>query len=589
MRKSKSKGIIALTIIAAMLLSLVVSRVSAEPDATTYTITIVADAGHTVEGNPNGNAFRDGEFIVDEEYYAGFKSGNNFVGTVTEVDGTVVIEIPNGTVVKPNYPSNNFSLYSGETLIGNETEISSNVTLTVKNAVQNNQGGDNNQIADNNQGAGNNQGGNNQIGGPNNIAIDAKFTDTHMMAFINGVIFMDDADGNLKDTFVGTVEEAGTTDPEETNVFYFNRVFGDAPVNEYTINGVVYKEGDENVDVDQDGGFSITVPGAEKYTIRGAADPNAAVPRTIIWTNPNYVPHDAEDEEWIQEFKLENGYGYIAAVYDEEGNLINPDEYRAEKWYTNENGAGVGEDGFGWVNVVPGSKVVFEFYPEYGYQLTDIRINGQKLGLSDLMNTFEFIMPNTNIHFDAEFTKTDDVLKDGSKSIEGGTIKLPSGSIENGTAQLRVNDVELSADKIKGFEAAAGDFSVKTYLDIDLYQVFYKGKDDSDDVWENKLDELEKEATITLKLADGLTADDIVIVHNIHDGEEYEVIEIDSYDEATNTITFKTKSFSNYAIATKGDGKKSDNPKTGDKLLIFSGMFLVAVVGLGIAVVKKNK
>ena len=324
-----------------------------------------------------------------------------------------------------------------------------------------------------------------------------------MIASINNINFMDDAQ-TLMDSYEGTVNSSGTTNPNETNTFKFINVFGDAPVLEFTINDVVYKDGDENVTIGHDGEFTtIIVPGAESYTIRGVADPNAAVERTIIWTNPNYVPRDAADEEWIQEFKLENGYGYVSAVYDEEGNLVNPDEYRAEDWYTNENGAGVGSNGFGWINVEPGSRVVFEFVPDYGYQLTDIRINGQKLGLSGLMNTFEFIMPNTNIHFDAEFTKTDDVLKDGSGSIEGGSITLPEGSIDNGTAQLRVNDIELSADKIAGFTNAAGDYSVKTYLDIDLYQVFYKGKDDDEDVWENKLDELEKEATISLKLADG--------------------------------------------------------------------------------------
>ena len=54
---------------------------------------------------------------------------------------------------------------------------------------------------------------------------------------------------------------------------------------------------------------------------------------------------------------------------------------------------------------------------------------------------------------------------------------------------------------------------------------------------------------------DGLKLEDVVIVHNVHDGDEYEIIEITSYDEATNTITFKTKSFSGYAIALK-DGKE---------------------------------
>ena len=67
----------------------------------------------------------------------------------------------------------------------------------------------------------------------------------------------------------------------------------------------------------------------------------------------------------------------------------------------------------------------------------------------------------------------------------------------------------------------------------------------------NRIDELDKETTITMKLADGINTNDIVLVHNVHDGDKYEIIQIESYDSETNIITFKTKSFSNYAIALK--------------------------------------
>ncbi|MBR2705214.1 MAG: hypothetical protein IKE91_07080 [Clostridia bacterium] len=580
MRKTKSKAIIALTIIAAMILSLAVSRVSANDSyKIRFSVSANATENHTIQVVDDGqHLVIDGQYVDAKKANAATPEEANVSFSVADVgNGVYEMTIPNGEEVVLNFYGNNkFDLFAnGQPVQSDQTTFSTGTNIAIQDYVAPQQGDQ--------------PGDQPQVGGPDNITIDAKFTDTHMIASINGITFMDDAQ-EFMDSFEGTLDAAGTTDPNETNTFKFINVFGDAPVLEFTINGVTYKEGDENITIGTDGEFTtITVPGAASYTIRGTGDPNAELPRTIIWTNPNYVPRDAADEEWIQEFKLENGYGYVAAVYDEEGNLVDPDTYKSENWTTNENGAGVGSNGFGWINVKPGSKVVFEFYPEYGYQLTDIRINGNKLGLSNLMNSFEFIMPDTNIHFDAEFTKTSDVLKDGSNSIEGGAIELPDGTIDSGTAQLRVNDVDIPADKIKGFENAAGDYSVKTYLDIDLFQVFYKGKDDDEDVWENKLDELEKEATISLKLADGLTADDIVIVHNVHDGDEYEVIKIESYDEATNTITFKTKSFSNYAIATKGDGKKSKSPKAGDRFIIYGIAGAVAVIVLIAVVVKKNK
>lgn len=424
------------------------------------------------------------------------------------------------------------------------------------------------------------------VGGPDNIDFDVNFTNTEMNVSINGIVVMDDLEGP-KSSFEGTINGAGTTNSTETNTLKFTLPYGSNPVNEFTINGIVYKEGDQNVVV-HNPDILITVPGAEKYTITGTGvvDPNT--PKTIIWTNPDYVPKDEEDAAWTSNFAIKNGFARAIAVYDENDNLISSDAY------TNPGSDEYGlKDGFGWVSIKAGYRAVFEFVPDYGYQLTSIKLNEQEVDATGVTNQFEIVIPQGggNVHFAAEFTKTDDVVKSGSDSVEGGTITLPENSIENGTAQLTVNDVELSADKITGFQNAAGEYTISNYLDIDLYQVFYKGKNDADDVWSNKVDELDNEATITIKLADGLTADDIVIVHNIHDGEEYEVIEIESYDEETNTITFKTKSFSNYAIATKGEKEsKSKLPKTGDSIAIIIAAATVATLGLFVAIkVKKNR
>lgn len=376
-------------------------------------------------------------------------------------------------------------------------------------------------------------------GGSEDISFDIKFTNTHINVWINNKTVLSDENGDLLNSYEGTIEEAGTTASNETNTLRFIECFGDAPVNEYVINGVSYKEGTEGVEV-VDGEFRITVPGAEKYVIRGEGDTSVQVPRTIIWTNPGYVPKDEEDAEWIKEFSLKNGSAYIKAVYDEDGNLVD-----------NDFGTGVGEDYFGWVDITPGYKVVFEFVPEYGYQLTEVLSNGHALEPQSVTNQYIFTMPDTNIHFDAEFTKTEDIVKANSIKVSSGEVTLGKNALGGGTAQLTVNDIELTSEKIAGFEKAAGEYSISDYLDIDLYQVFYKGKNDANDVWSNKISELDKEATISIKLEDGVNTDDIIIVHNIHDGEEYEIIEVDSYDAETNTITFKTKSFSNYAIATK--------------------------------------
>ena len=63
---------------------------------------------------------------------------------------------------------------------------------------------------------------------------------------------------------------------------------------------------------------------------------------------------------------LQHGSAKIVAIYDENGNKVN-------------DGVDVDENGMEMVPVEPGSKVVFEFVPEYGYQLTSVKANGMQL------------------------------------------------------------------------------------------------------------------------------------------------------------------------------------------------------------------
>lgn len=453
-----------------------------------------------------------------------------------------------------------------------------------------------------------------QVGGPENISFDLTWTNTYVMVNINGKEVLGDSEAQQnKFTFNNIViDGAGETDPNKTNVISLQNRFGDYEVSEYTINNVKYDKNNENVEITEFGWF-ITVPGADKYVISASGDLSIPTPKTIIWVNPDYVPENEEDAKWVSDFTISHGIAKVIEVYDENNKLLEPDEYIGQD--ADENGL---HKGFGWIKIMPGSRVVFEFVPEYGYQLTSIAINESPLEAIDTsVNRFEIKLPNAdagNLHFAATFTKTEDIVKADSEKVKSGKIDL-GNNLESGSAKLTVNDIKLSPDKIKGFENAAGDYKISNYLDIDLYNIFYKGKNDSEDVWSNKIDELDKEATITLKLADGITADDIVIVHNIHNGDKYEIIKIESYDPATNTITFKTKSFSNYAIATKEVSTSKDNentttdntistkekatntttdntsstketttttnsPKTGDNITMWIGLMLVSVLGV---------
>ena len=125
-----------------------------------------------------------------------------------------------------------------------------------------------------------------------------------------------------------------------------------------------------------------------------------------------------------------------------------------------------------------------------------------------------------------------------------------------------------------------------------MAQVLYKGTPEN--VWKNELKELNNQAKITLKLEDGVDGNEVVIVHEKHDGT-YEIIPT-TYDKENNTITFVTTSFSNYAIASKTvtsvnneENKDIINPKTGDNIKVSGILISISILGIIILTVIRKK
>ncbi len=386
------------------------------------------------------------------------------------------------------------------------------------------------------------------------ITVNATFNGT------GGEIVFNDGLGRTSEgsSYNGVLPDAGYTDASNKNKITINTSFGDPIASKITINGVEYNT--NNTESNE-----YEVDGAASYTISIEGDSSVVTPKTIIWTNPDFVPVDEEEASWVSDFSIGHGYARAIEVYDNNNQLLRPEQYinneaRPDGSRSDEYGL---NKGFGWVSIMPGYRVVFEFVPEYGYQLTGININGEPIDATDVVNRFEFTMPNSsgNVHFGATFTRTEDIVRANSSRVSSGTINL-GNDLSGGSAQLTINDANLSADKITGFQNAAAGFTISNYIDIDLYNVFYKGKNDANDVWSNQIEDLDEYATITLQLQEGVNANDIEIVHNIHDGDQFEVIPIDSYDPATNTITFRTRSFSSYALATRGSAGVSSDVKT---------------------------
>lgn len=225
-----------------------------------------------------------------------------------------------------------------------------------------------------------------------------------------------------------------------------------------------------------------------------------------------------------------------------------------------------------------GAELTVRLLPEPGYQLTSFGINGGEFDPQANVGEYTFEIKPGNGHLAAQFTKVDDEVVADADAIESGSITLggAEGSIDMGTAKLSVDNVELEPVDIDGFNNAAGDYKVSTFLDISLYKTVYKGS--LVDSWDEKIDELENEATITLTLEEGIDGNEVVIVHQKHDGT-YEVIP-SVYDPVARTITFKTSSFSNYAIASRTVAAPDTGfflTESGSALGSTAGTFILAI------------
>lgn len=322
--------------------------------------------------------------------------------------------------------------------------------------------------------------------------------------------------------------------------------------------------------------FNIEVDKADEYTIVLNTAPLEGHYQWIgnfLWTDAeankdkdDYVGNALlELQQVVYEIDLNGDGDYedaneiVTVNVDENGNFEDPFiEY-----------APYGEDGS---LVVPeGAECKMKITPDYGYQVLTFGSNDNPIVTGEV-SEFTFVAHKGNFHLSAHVVAVDDIVNAKSDKVKAGTITIGKNEINSGTVVLSVDDAKLDNSKIAAFEEKAGDYTINSYLDIDLDKVVYKGT--SEDVWSERIHELKDEATITLQLEEGVDGNNIIIVHNINDGDEYEIIEIDSYDPTTNTITFKTKSFSNYAIATKtsadSSGKEQYTVSSGDFTLVFS-------------------
>lgn len=397
---------------------------------------------------------------------------------------------------------------------------------------------------------------------PDNISIEATFDGFGMEVYLNSERV------GAESTRIAGIGK-GYASGEINNLIRVQLAFGSGYIGSITVNG-------DKINIPENREyFEFTVKPANKYNIdvKKADNSSEAVPRTIIWSSDKANNSSLNDDEI-----LKNGTIEILDVKDSNGNSIGLENVKQDT-----------ENNNGWASILPGSKVILKLKPNYGYQLTSIKINDETLVAGEEESTFEYIMPDTNVHLSGIFEKVDDKVKTESKKIKEGNIVIDGSEINTGSVILSVDDVTLSEQQISNFKEKANGYEISSYLNIRLNHVLYKGT--SDNVWSKELTDLKNQATITLKLEEEVKGNEIMIVHEKHDGT-YEIIPT-TYDASTNTITFKTSSFSNYALASKSKNvvnevseSNSNNeyaeviPQTGDSIVKYILIFALAVVAV---------
>lgn len=414
---------------------------------------------------------------------------------------------------------------------------------------------------------------------PDNISIKATYDGSGMEVYLNTAKIGDESN---------KIEETGKgyASGEINNLISIQLAFGDGNIGSVTVNGekINIPEGTKDR-------LEFSVAPASEYVIVVTKAKNSSssdVPRTIIWDSDKNNNSSLKDNEI-----LKNGSIEILDIKDKSGNSIGLNEVKQDTTKNN-----------GWASILPGYKVILKLKPDYGYQLTSIKINDETLTAKEEESTFEYTMPDTNVHLSGIFEKVDNKVTADTEKVKEGKIEIGESEIDSGSVVLSVSDAALTEEQTAKFKEKTEGYEISTFLGIRLDKVVYKGTEN--DVWSKKLNDLKNKATITLKLEEKINGNEIKIIHEKSDGT-FEIIPAD-YNASENTITFKTSSFSNYAIASKTENnieskennKEENNnnknientviPKTGDNIMKYAIIFvLVALILAGFLAYNQKK
>lgn len=194
----------------------------------------------------------------------------------------------------------------------------------------------------------------------------------------------------------------------------------------------------------------------------------------------------------------------------------------------------------------PGAKITIKLTPDYGYQLSGVKLNGgATLEAQKDVSTFTFTMPNTSVHFKGIFTKSEDAVVTTGNTVKNAAIANGANATNSGNLELKVSD--NTNYNTAAATALVSDAVAAEAVDLSLNQVVSKGNGTN---WETGITEFEKPITLSLALKDYDANYDYTVVRN-HNGKLTALNTI----AINGTVSFATNQFSTYVIVKKAKSK----------------------------------
>lgn len=276
-------------------------------------------------------------------------------------------------------------------------------------------------------------------------------------------------------------------------------------------------------------GFSENAP----LVLNGAVSQHIQIDKKV-----NTITWAYDDVSYGKDAYLEHGTAEIIAV---DGTPVeklpkDPDNFAAN----------AGNKDGGHFAAASGAKITIKLTPDYGYQLSGVKLNGgATLEAQKDVSTFTFTMPDTSVHFKGIFTKSEDAVVTTGNTVKNAAIANGANATNSGNLELKVSD--NTNYNTAAATALVSDAVAAEAVDLSLNQVVSKGNGTN---WETGITEFEKPITLSLALKDYDANYDYTVVRN-HNGK---LTALDT-TAINGTVSFATNQFSTYVIVKKEKSK----------------------------------